>query len=321
MHVEHGHERRTHDEVRDPLECHSDSDGSTTDGVGEDLCDEHPGDGSPREHERGRVDEQRGSRHKCKTVIAECNSHAEGTEGHTQRTADEQWLASPLLDGEHSHQRERNVDDTHEDRQHHRVVHTHITEDTRCIVEHGVDTHSLLEHREHDADEDTHRTVGHQFLRLHYHRVLDILQDLLSLQAAVDLGQDTLGLLVLADRNEITRGLRHKADEQCEESCRHSLRSEHVAPACGHRPLGCGIDGSQALTHLLHQRLDMVAQDEEVHKVDHQLTEDDGELVPRDEHTSYIRRRHLADIHRADGRSQAYSDTADHTIEVEHDEK
>ena len=65
----------------------------------------------------------------------------------------------------------------------------------------------------------------------------------------------------------------------------------------------------------------MVAQDEEVHEVDHQLTEDDGKLVTRYQHAADVRRCHLADIHRTDGRSQSYTNTADDTVEVEHDEQ
>ena len=65
----------------------------------------------------------------------------------------------------------------------------------------------------------------------------------------------------------------------------------------------------------------MVAEDEEVHEVNHQLTEDNGKLVPRHEHTSYIRGSHLTDIHRADGRGQTYADTTDHTVDVKHDQQ
>ena len=65
----------------------------------------------------------------------------------------------------------------------------------------------------------------------------------------------------------------------------------------------------------------MVAQDEEVDEVHHQLTKDNGELVPRHEHASDVRGSHLTDIHRTDGRSQSHADTTNHTIDVEHDEQ
>ena len=65
----------------------------------------------------------------------------------------------------------------------------------------------------------------------------------------------------------------------------------------------------------------MVTQNEEVHEVDHQLTEDNGKLVPADEHSSDIRRCHLTDIHRADSRSQSYADTTDDAIDIEYKEQ
>ena len=92
-------------------------------------------------------------------------------------------------------------------------------------------------------------------------------------------------------------------------------------PTGGDGPLCCGVDGGNALTHLLYERLDVVAQDEEVDEVNHQLTEDDGKLVPRDEHASDVRGSHLADVHRADGRGQTYADTTDDAVDVEHDEQ
>ena len=51
VHVEHRHERRTHDPVENPLEGNGDGNGCTTDGIWEYLGDEHPADRSPREHE------------------------------------------------------------------------------------------------------------------------------------------------------------------------------------------------------------------------------------------------------------------------------
>ena len=65
----------------------------------------------------------------------------------------------------------------------------------------------------------------------------------------------------------------------------------------------------------------MVAQNEEVHEIHHQLTEDNGELVPADEHASDVRGCHLTDIHRTDSRGETHTDTTDHTVEVEHDQQ
>ena len=60
----------------------------------------------------------------------------------------------------------------------------------------------------------------------------------------------------------------------------------------------------------------MIAQDEEVNEIDHQLTKDNGKLVPTDKHTTDIGRRHLTDIHRTDGRGKSHADTADHPIYI-----
>lgn len=65
----------------------------------------------------------------------------------------------------------------------------------------------------------------------------------------------------------------------------------------------------------------MIPKNEEVDEINHQLTEDDSKLVPADQHTTDVARRNLTDIHRTYSRCQTHTDTANHTIEVEHDEK
>ena len=252
--------------------------------------------------------------------MAEGDGDAEGTECHAQWTEDEEGFASPLLDGEDSNEGEEDVDDTHEDGDHHRVVHAHVAEDARSIVEHGIDA-DLLEDAEHDADEDTHGTIGHEAFGLLNERLLDGLEDELCTLATIDACQYFECVLVLADSDEVTRWLRHEADEQCEESCGDSLGTEHVTPTGGNGPLCCGIDGCDALTHFLYEGLDVVAEDEEVNEINHQLTEDDGKLVAGDEHASDVGGCYLADIHRADGWCETYADATDDAVDVEHDEQ
>lgn len=46
VHVEHRHERRTHDPVENPLEGNGYGNRLATDRIGEDLSDEHPADGA-----------------------------------------------------------------------------------------------------------------------------------------------------------------------------------------------------------------------------------------------------------------------------------
>ena len=159
----------------------------------------------------------------------------------------------------------------------------------------------MLEDAEHDADKDTHGTVGHKAFGFLNQCLLDGLKDELCTLAPVDACQYVECVLVLTDSDEVTRRLRHEADEQCEESCGDSLGTEHVTPTGGNGPLCGGIDGGNALTHFLYEGLDVVAEDEEVNEINHQLTEDDGKLVAGDEHASDVGGCYLADIHRADG--------------------
>ena len=185
LHIVHRHECRRHDEVEDPLESYCDSHGCTTDGVGEDLRDEYPADGAPGEHERCRVDHDADHRHERMELEEVDGSHTEGADSHADRTGDEQRLAAPLLYGEHGHEGERDVDDTHDDGLYHRVAHMHRVEDTRSEVEHCVDTHGLLEYGEHDAHEDDHDAEGEELLALYLDGSLDLGESLACLGEAV----------------------------------------------------------------------------------------------------------------------------------------
>ena len=253
--------------------------------------------------------------------MAERYGYAKGSESHTKRSPDEQRLAAPFLNGKDGHEREENIHDTHEDGEHHRIVHTHIAEDARSIIEHGIDTHSLLEHGEHDTHEDAKPTVSEKFFGLHGDGVLDVLKNLLCLRAAINLGKNAKGLLVLTYHDEIARSLRYEADKQGEETCGNSLRTKHIAPSGSDSPLCIGMDCCHSLTHFLHKRLNMVAQNEEIDEIDYQLTKDNGKLVPRYKHAADIGGSHLANVHRADGRGQTYANATDDAVDIEHHEQ
>ena len=60
----------------------------------------------------------------------------------------------------------------------------------------------------------------------------------------------------------------------------------------------------------------MVAHDQVIHKVHYQHTEDDGKLVTRYKRSTNIGRGYFSNIHRADCRSQSYSDTTQNTIQI-----
>ena len=105
--------------------------------------------------------------------MSESHSHTKGTQCHSQRARDQQRLTTPFLYREDGNECKEDIDDTHEDSDDHRILHTHVAEDTRCVVKYSIDTYSLLEDREHNTDEDTHSTIGHQFLGLLYQCLLD----------------------------------------------------------------------------------------------------------------------------------------------------
>ena len=47
VHIEHRYKSATHDEIENPLEGYGNGNSTAADGVGEDLSNEHPGDGAP----------------------------------------------------------------------------------------------------------------------------------------------------------------------------------------------------------------------------------------------------------------------------------
>ena len=81
--------------------------------------------------------------------------------------------------------------------------------------------------------------------------------------------------------DEIARRFGHKADEYGEQPGGNGLAAEHVTPAGGDCPrVAAGSYGVDAQADLLDDGVGVVAEDEEVDHVDHQLSEDDCELVP-----------------------------------------
>ena len=64
-----------------------------------------------------------------------------------------------------------------------------------------------------------------------------------------------------------------------------------------------------------------LAEDDEIDEVNHQLAEDYGKLVPRNERAADVRRRHLGYVHGADGRGQAHAHASDDAVDVERHEQ
>lgn len=158
----------------------------TTDGVREEFRHINPTDRTPGEHEAGGIDHDGEHRDGARGSVAKGQRHTERTYSHTDRATDKQRLTAKLLDGEHRDQREADVHHAHDDRLHHRVAHTHIREDTRRIIEHGIDTHRLLEDGKHDTHKDAHETEREQFLLLLRDRILNSRERLLSNLETID---------------------------------------------------------------------------------------------------------------------------------------
>ena len=318
LHVEHGHKRRAYNPVEYPLERHGDGHGLAAYGVWEYLGNEHPAYRAPRHHERCAVDHDAHHAHHAHRGIAEGEGHAKCSHGHAYAAGDEQRPAAPLLDGEDGHEGEQDVDNAHHDGVDHGVGHAHVAEDARSIVQHGVDAYGLLEHAEHDADEDYHDAVCEQSLGLLGDGGLYLVQNLAAHGGSVDALQYGQGLVVAPGHDKVARSLRHEAYQQREQPCRHGLAAEHVAPSRRYGP--CGLVGVEHL-HGLNHRVGVLAEDDEIDEVDHELAEDDGKLVPRDERSAYVRRRHLGNVHGADGRGKAHAHASDDAVDVERHEQ
>ena len=89
--------------------------------------------------------------------------------------------------------------------------------------------------------------------------ILDISNGLLCHLETIDTREHSHGLVLLTYHDKVTRCLWNETDQQGKKSSGYSLTTEHIAPTSGHRPLGSRIDRCQALAHLLHERLDMIA--------------------------------------------------------------
>jgi beta-glucosidase len=318
VHVEHRHERGAYNPVEYPLKGHGYSNSLATDRIREYLGDKNPAYRSPAEHERGTVYHNARHGDEAQSWIAERYGNTERADCHANTTPDEQRFATPFLYCEHGNERERDVHDAHNDGLDHRVLHTHILEYAWRIIQNGIDTHGLLEHAEHDTHENTDVPVSEHLLCLCGDRILDVGQNIIGNRDTVDACEDMLRLVILAYHHEITRSLRYKADEDGEECCRNSLTTKHVTPADGSGPCGCiRIHNMINAIHDIDDRVCITAKDDEVDEIDHQLAEDNGKLVPRYQHSTDIRRCHLADIHRADSRCQTHANTANDTVNVE----
>ena len=216
LHIEHRYERRGHDEIEYPLESHGDGNSPTADSVGEYLSNQHPTDGTPREHKRRSVHHDADHRQHFQPLMPECEGNTEGSDGHAKASADEKRLASELLDSEYGHQRKEDVHHTHHHGVHHRVRHAHISKDAWGIIQHRVDANNLLEDGEHHADEDAKVAVGEEFLSLHGDCRLDVREDQACLVGTIDAREDAQRPVVLADADEVARRLGHETDENGE---------------------------------------------------------------------------------------------------------
>ena len=130
-------------------------------------------------------------------------------------------------------------------------------------------------------------------------------------------------LLILAYKSQISWSLRNQAYQEGKQTSRNSLTYKHIAPAHGDTPFSLATVNYliYILAHLLNDRSNMIAQDNEIYEIHNQLTEDNRKLVPRNQSTADIRRSNLSNIHRTYSRCQTHTYTSEHTIEIESPEQ
>ena len=88
---------------------------------------------------------------------------------------------------------------------------------------------------------------------------------------------------------------------------KNRLADEHQTPACSDAPIGIArkqrtvCNSIEAFGCFFDNGCNVVAQDNEVHKVNDQLTENNGELVPRYQCTTNVAWSNFGNVHRTDG--------------------
>ena len=65
----------------------------------------------------------------------------------------------------------------------------------------------------------------------------------------------------------------------------------------------------------------MISHNDEIDKIDHQLTEDDSKLIPTNQHTTYITWCDFSNIHRTNSRSHTNTNATQDTIDVENNKQ
>ena len=145
----------------------------------------------------------------------------------------------------------------------------------------------------------------------------NIIKNFLCFCLTIDLFKDRISLFILLYQYKITRSLGNKEQQQTEESCRESFRTEHVTPSFINSP-HIRFSTNRQYTGCIFQnnRILMVAHNQEIHEVYYQHTEDDSKLVTRYKRSTNIRRSNFSNIHRTDCRSQSNTDTAQNTIQI-----
>ena len=96
----------------------------------------------------------------------------------------------------------------------HGVAHTHAFENTRRKIKYRVDTYGLLEHAEHDADEDDHPAVSKQFFGFFVSSGFDVGQNDFGLSYSVDTAQNRERFFVTTGHCQITGRFGNEQYEQ-----------------------------------------------------------------------------------------------------------
>ncbi len=180
MHIKHRNKGRADNKVENPLEGYGNRHSSTTNGIWEKLGDKHPSNRSPREHEAGAINHNTEHRDGSQEGFPKVKATPSAPIAMPMEPEMSKGLRPNFSTVKTATQVNRDIHNTHEYSLNHRITHAHILEDTRSIIEHGIDTYSLLEYRKHHTYEDTHKAIGEEFLRLHSYRILDIVDNLVA---------------------------------------------------------------------------------------------------------------------------------------------
>ena len=103
--------------------------------------------------------------------------------------------------------------------------------------------------------------------------------------------KDLNAQIILSNTYQVTRCFWYETDENGKQTGRNCLRAEHITPSGNNGPwVTVGSNGIQSLTDRFYDGIGMLSQDQEIDEINSQLTKYNCKLIPRNQHTTDIRR-------------------------------